>query len=41
MDQYIKNETLSLELVLSESSAKNEILNKEIDIFINKLTNNS
>ena len=40
-ESYIKNETLSLELVLSESNAKNEILNKEIDIFINKLTNNS
>ena len=40
-ESYIKNETLSLELVLSDSNAKNEILNKEIDIFINKLTNNS
>ena len=40
-ESYIMNETLSLNLVITESDGKNEILNKKIDIFINKLTNNS
>ena len=40
-ESYIMNETLSLNLVITESNGKNEILNKKIDILINKLTNNS
>jgi hypothetical protein len=35
------NETLSLDLTITESDGKSEILNKKIDIVINKLTNNS
>jgi len=40
-ESYIMNETLSLDLVIRESDGKSEILNKKIDIVINKLTNNS
>ena len=38
---YIMNETLSRDLFITESGGKSEILNKKIDIVINKLTNNS
>ncbi len=40
-ESYIMNETLSLDLVITESDGKSKILNKKIDIVINKLTNNS
>ena len=40
-ESYIMNETLSLDLTITESDGKSEILNKKIDIVINKLTNNS
>ena len=40
-ESYIMNETLSLNLVITENDGKNQILNKKIDILINKLTNNS
>ena len=33
-ESYIMNETLSLNLVITESDGKNEIMNKKIDIFI-------
>ena len=40
-ESYIMNETLSLDLVLTEKSGENEIHNKKIDILINKLTDDS
>jgi isoleucyl-tRNA synthetase len=40
-ESYIMNETLSLNLTIKEIDGKSEILNKKIDIVINKLANNS
>ena len=38
---YIMNETLSLNVVLTDTKGKNQIMNKKIDLIINKLTNDS
>ena len=38
---YIMNETLSLDVVFTDNEGKNQILNKKIDLIINKLTNDS
>ncbi len=40
-ESYVMSETLSLDLVIKKSDGKNEILNRKIDIFINKSTNDS
>ena len=39
--KYIKNETLTLDLITEKKSTENKVYDRFLDIFIEKLTNNS
>ena len=39
--KYITNETLTLDLIIKKESTKNKVYDRYLDIFIEKLTNNS
>ena len=39
--KYIKNETLTLDLITKKKSTENKVYDKFLDIYIEKLTNNS
>ena len=39
--KYIKNETLTLELITEKKSTENKVYDRFLDIYIEKLTNNS
>ena len=41
VSKYIKNETLTLDLITEKKSTENKVYDRFLDIFIEKLTNNS